>query len=50
MYGRQWIELLTLILTQMCTSFIEVSDHRLKEILLIYHKCMNVRNKRNIQI
>ena len=48
MYGRHWIELLTLILTQTCTLlFLTKSDHRLKEIVFIYHKCSN---KKNIQI
>ena len=51
MYGRHGIELLTLILTQTCALLLlRKSDHRLKEILFIHHKCMDVSNKRNIQI
>ena len=51
MCGRHGNELLTLILTQTCALLLlRKSDHTLKEILFIYHKCMNVSNKRNIQI
>ena len=51
MYGRHGIELLTLILTQTYALLpLRKSDHRFKEILSIYHKCMNVSSKRNIQI